>query len=160
MDFKNKILHSAVRMQLPSAVESLVIAGAEIEACLQDKTSLIFSVERGDYAMVEVLIERKADITTRDDDRRTALHKAVWNGHERVVELLVEKVVQLLLEKGADISLSSTVFNATDPSLTRRRDQLVQLLVKEGADISTRDSERWTVLRLAYHLTKNDTISY
>ena len=45
--------------------------------------------ERGNEAVVRLLLERKADVDARDENGWVALHGAAWNGHEVVVGLLM-----------------------------------------------------------------------
>jgi len=51
--------------------------------------SLYEVAAKGDIEAVEALLNAKANVTTRDDDRRTALHRAAEGGHGAVVELLL-----------------------------------------------------------------------
>ena len=71
-NFRAGLLHAATRMENPRVVEALPIAGAEVDACLDGKTPLMVTAERGDLATVQVLLERGAFVgqTTGDGQWR------------------------------------------------------------------------------------------
>jgi ankyrin repeat protein len=41
--------------------------------------------------VVQLLLEHKADVDTRNSSKRTALHRVTEEGHEAVVRLLLER---------------------------------------------------------------------
>ena len=70
----------------------------------------------GYKAVVQLLLEKGADVEARTTTRETALYEAALKGHKAVVQILLEKeanivaastgheeIVRLLLEKGADV---------------------------------------------------------
>lgn len=54
-------------------------------------TLLFKAVVNGNYAIVEYLLERKADPNVQNIHGETALHQAVENGNHKVINLLLEK---------------------------------------------------------------------
>ncbi|KAI9854022.1 MAG: hypothetical protein M1813_001583 [Trichoglossum hirsutum] len=83
-------------------------------------------------AMVQLLVEKGADVNVKDCHGNTALLWAAKCGHEAMVRLLVEK--------GANTK--STLFWAAEYG----QEATVQLLVDKGADINARDDHGNTVL--------------
>jgi ankyrin repeat protein len=127
---------------------------------------LHFAVSRGDKNIVEILIEKGADINAKRNDNNTALHFAARRGSRDIVEFLLEKgadlsfkdnlgytplgwarkqgynrVIALLLEHGAKESLHDAVI-AGDIEAVKR-------FLSEGCDISSGDSEGLNPLHLA-----------
>jgi ankyrin repeat protein len=63
------------------------------------QTALYLMAACGHEAVVQLLLEKGADVDAKDNDGGTALHKTAGSGHEAVV--------RLLLEKGADVDAKS-----------------------------------------------------
>ena len=59
-------------------------------------TPLIFASDKGNYEIVKLLIDNRADINAKDNNGHIALIEAVDSGN-------YEKIVKLLVENGADI---------------------------------------------------------
>ena len=70
------------------------------------KTALHLAAKSGHLEIIQLLLERGADINTRDRKGKTALHLAAKSGHL--------DITKLLLERGADASI------ATNRGLTAR----------------------------------------
>ncbi|KAJ5267434.1 hypothetical protein N7478_000692 [Penicillium angulare] len=106
----------------------------------------------------------------------TTLHLASLNGHEREVEFLLsldrkainsidgagtypiiwaslngyDKVVQLLLEKGAEVNAQGGNYgNALRAASLRGHDKIVQLLLEKGAEVNAQGSESGNALQAA-----------
>ena len=99
----------------------------------KDMTGLHLVAFFGVEPIVKLLLEKGADIETKDSDRQTPLHWASYNRHV--------EVVQLLLKKGADIKAKDS--DGRTPlhwASYNRHVEVVQLLLEKGADIKAKDS--------------------
>src|SRR5437763_9378021 len=85
---------------------------------------------------------RKGLISKRKTRRWTALHKAAFNGHMEIMELL--------MEGGADTKAESS-FRSTVLHLAAQKshDAVVRLLVEEEVDVDAKDKDGWTALHWA-----------
>jgi len=61
----------------------------------EGQTALHCAAESGRFAMVELLLERGAQIELRDNSKQTALHCAARAGHNGIVTLLLDKKAQI-----------------------------------------------------------------
>jgi ankyrin repeat protein len=59
-------------------------------------TPLSYAAEKGQGAVVKLLLEKGAELETKDNNYgRTPLSWAAWDGHKAVVKLLLEKGAKL-----------------------------------------------------------------
>jgi ankyrin repeat protein len=91
------------------------------------------AVFNGHMEIVNLLLEKGADVNLKDNFGTTPLKSAALNGHMRIVKLL--------LEKGADVNLTDkydktplhwAVFNG--------HMEIVNLLLEKGADVDLKDN--------------------
>ncbi|KAF8541113.1 hypothetical protein BDD12DRAFT_683950, partial [Trichophaea hybrida] len=151
-DFRNNMLHTATRMQYSWAVEALISAGTEKEACLLDKTPLLMSAETGDVATAEVLLRKGARIDAKDNKEQTALLLAATKGHDAMVSLLVNSGAN---KKERDGNGRTALHNAA----VNGQDSTVLLLVKTmGTDKEAKDSKKWTSLHHAASNGQDSTV--
>ncbi|KAK4210289.1 hypothetical protein QBC37DRAFT_35880 [Rhypophila decipiens] len=131
---------------------------------------LVSGARNGDMAVVQLLLEKNADLETKDTEYgRTPLSWAARNGHEAVVKVLLEKnadletkdtkygrtplswaaengheaVVKVLLEKNADLETKDTKFGRTPLSWAAENghEAVVKVLLEKNADLGTKDTE-------------------
>jgi ankyrin repeat protein len=90
---------------LTEAVEILLNAGANIEAKtrIEEKTALLLAADEGHADVVQVLLNRKADVNTRNRNGQTPLMLAAAGGHL--------EVVRALLAHGADVTVQDRFAN-------------------------------------------------
>ncbi|MCJ1267775.1 hypothetical protein MMC22_007661, partial [Lobaria immixta] len=132
----------------------------------EGKTALIWAVRREHEAMVQLLLEKGADVDVNHWQGGTALYQASEGGHKAIVQMLLEKgadanaehgrfggtalyvasrgghkaVVQVLLEKGADVNAKHGTFGETalDAAVKLRHEAVVRLLLEKGADVNAK----------------------
>jgi Ankyrin repeats (3 copies)/Ankyrin repeats (many copies) len=127
------------------------------------RTALFWASEYGHEKVVQILLERGADINARGRGYSNALYTASEGGHEKVVQMLLErgadvntqggeygnalqaasyggheKVVQILLERGADVNTQGERYgNALQAASVRGHEKVVQILLERGADVNS-----------------------
>lgn len=111
------------------------------------KKEFIKAAKAGSLERVKALIgEDRTLIYGRDSDGSTALHCAVWKGHQAVVAYL--------LSVGADVNAhnSNGHWGTTPLHAAAHSNQAViaQMLIDHGADVNARDLDGKTPL---YHTT-------
>jgi ankyrin repeat protein len=136
------------------------------------KTALIWAASNGQKAVVQLLLDKEADIEAKDTYGRTALFGAASRGHEAVVQLLLDQganieakhnngwtallvaalsgyktAVQLLLDKEANIEAKDNDgWTALLLASVEGHETIVQLLLDKGANIEAKDNHGWTAL--------------
>ena len=118
--------------------------------------------------MVQLLLDKGADINAQGGEYGNALQAASFNNNEKVVQLLLDKganinaqggeygnalqaasasygeckeVVQLLLDNGADVNAQSEEYgNALQAALSYGREDVAQLLRARGAVLEVEDN--------------------
>ncbi|KAK7219748.1 hypothetical protein V2G26_007751 [Clonostachys chloroleuca] len=139
------------------------------------RTALYFGSQEGHETIVQLLVEKGADINAQGGEYGNALQAASQEGHETIVQLLVEKgadinaqggvygnalqaasqgghetIVQLLVEKGADINAQGGVYgNALQAASQGGHETIVQLLVEKGAGINAQGGVYGNALQAA-----------
>lgn len=94
----------------PAILKRLLTKSADADAEARDDrgwTALHHATNRGDLAIVNLLLGRGASIEARTNGNETALYKAIEGKHE--------KVVAVLLEHGACTDTTSSTLNTTVP---------------------------------------------
>ena len=83
------------------------------------------SSDKGNFPVVQYLIEKGANIEAKDNSQWTPLHIACWNGHL--------PVVQYLIEKGANIEANSKYGTPLHIASYHGHTNVVKYLVSKGA---------------------------
>ncbi len=91
-NIKNKTGYAALMYASddPEISKILLAKGADVDVRGEedDVTPLVKASVEGQYRVVEVLLNQKADVNARDRDGKTALHWALKFSHNRVAQLL------------------------------------------------------------------------
>jgi ankyrin repeat protein len=103
--------------------------------------TLASSLKNGHLIITSLLLNHDADIEAGDDKDERPLHQAAASGHD--------KVVQHLLERGADIEAVSDSKTPLHIAAEHGRNKVVQHLLDQGADIDARNNHADTPLILA-----------
>ncbi|RYP18310.1 hypothetical protein DL765_004030 [Monosporascus sp. GIB2] len=133
-------------------------------ACGCYGTALQAASYSGCKDIVQVLLEKGADVNIRGGMYRTALQAASRGGHEEIVQLLLKKganvnmpdvfycgtalqeasyggykgIVQLLFEKGADVNMLGAGFRtALQGASCKGHIEIVQMLLEKGAFVNS-----------------------
>lgn len=127
----NTPLIAAVATGAKEIVTYLLGHGAAINEKALGETVLIKAAEKGDAAMVEILLTHKPDVNAKstDDGRFSALYWAAWRGHAAIVSLLLSAKAKV------DIKTS----DRETPLYTAAQNghfNIVKLLVENGAKIN------------------------
>ena len=139
--FRAELLHAVTRMGYPQVVGALLIAGAEIEASLGGKTTLMVAAESGSLSIARLLLDQEAFMEARDENKRTALHHAAANGHHHLV--------RLFLDRGAEVEAKDDGSRtALHLAAANGHDSVVRLVLDLGADKEARDDKGQTALHL------------
>jgi ankyrin repeat protein len=160
---------------LPEFLGNLESLPAEVLKCVMN-TGHEWAVQEGNEVVVKLLLEKGAELETKDSNNRTPLSWATENGHETIVKLLVEKgakfetkdryygrtplswaagngheaVVKLLLEKGAELeTIDSNGRTPLSLAAGNGHETVVKLLVEKGAKLETENSNNRTPLSWA-----------
>jgi hypothetical protein len=137
---------------------------------------LIRAAGNGDIATVRELLERGANVNTRDSELSwTPLMSAALSGNSDIVRLLIEKgarvnaqdkfswtslmiasrsghidIVRVMLDAGADINAkTSTGYTSLMAASKQGHADIVKLLLARGADVHARDQFGWRSITLA-----------
>ena len=141
-----------------------------------NQTALSRAASRGDVPTVETLLRCGASVEVEADGILwTPLHYAVQNGHERVVQMLLdngavvshrdnllwtplhqaardghERIVQMLLDKGAVPGPQDNVlWTPLHQAANNGHERVVQMLLDNGAAVSPQNVVLWTPLHQA-----------
>ena len=98
-------------------------------------TALHAAAAAGRESVVQLLLEKGADVNAQGGQYGNALHAAVLGGHKRIV--------QLLLEKGADVNALGPHGNPLQAASFQGHEDVVRLLLEKGADPNLQGSSKW-----------------
>lgn len=111
-------------------------------------TALHHAVDKGDFDLVETLVEKGADFNVQNEEGDTTLHLAflLTEENEKV------EIAEFLINKGADLNLQS-IFGHTALHLAAMfwETELAKLLIKKGADTTLKNKKSKTPLQIAIH---------
>ncbi|XP_033635280.1 transient receptor potential cation channel subfamily A member 1 homolog isoform X2 [Asterias rubens] len=105
-------------------------------------TAIHVAVDSGKQEIVQMCLEKGANVNTFDYQRNTSLHVAAAAGHLNIVKLL--------LQRGARIdALNAERATALHRACAFNRQHVVEFLIKSGAKLERRDKDNFTPLLIA-----------
>lgn len=105
-------------------------------------TSIFWAVQQGNDAMVQLLIDKGADLSQRDSEGRVLLHYAAANNHVSVLKLLLKNLCDPNARDGQG---QSPLFSAVRPGHL----DATTLLLEHGAEPNTWDNNNNVPLHTA-----------
>jgi ankyrin repeat protein len=157
------------------AVRSLLESDVDPDAAHQGLTALHIAVGQGQTEMVELLLEKGANVDARQQAQATPLHIAASTGNEAIVRLLLARepevnaqdhkgrtplmaaasnghteIVHQLLDAGADANLADEAgATALIQAILFADTELVAALLARGADVNAADKKKYVPLHYA-----------
>ncbi|THY83110.1 hypothetical protein D6C93_08986 [Aureobasidium pullulans] len=128
------------------------------------RTALYWASELSHNKIVQMLLDRGADVNAEGVEYGSALSAASYEGHERIVQMLLDrgadvnaqggkygsallaasceghdKIVQMLLDRGADVNAEGVEYgSALSAAIASGHENVVQALLERGARVTTR----------------------
>jgi ankyrin repeat protein len=126
-----------------SKLASLALGTSASDAPVPKERKLLVAAQRGDVALVKLLLDKGEDPNVRETERnnlgRTPLHYAAGGKHYNRQGRHIE-VAKLLVERGADVNAKGdTGYTALHVASGLGQVELVDFLLKNGADVDAKD---------------------
>lgn len=138
-----------------NALDRLRFKGSIIEKKLVEKKAYFNDLLR-EYAQfaykegVEEMLEKGADVNSKDFHRDTALIKTAWRGDN--------EIARLLIEKGADINARNDEGKTALTIAARMgKTEMVKLLIEKGVDVNAVTKDGETALTIAASFGHTET---
>jgi glyoxylase-like metal-dependent hydrolase (beta-lactamase superfamily II) len=116
-----------------------------------EKTPLHFAAQAGFKEIVELLIEKGADVNAKNIANEIPLHYAAAMRHKEVVDLLIARGAMLnsgTLDGSTPLHYAANLGNS----------ETIRVLIEKGADINCRNRNGLTPLDLAYEFDQNEIV--
>ena len=153
----------------------MVFQGSQYSSGYFRMTDLTVTSRFGLVLLVQLLLDKGADLSNTAEQGWTALHWAAQEGHEPVTRLLLDReadvsatdeqgwtalhwaadrghkpVTRLLLDRGANVSATNKHgWTALHFAASRDREPVTRLLLDRGANVSATNEHGWTALHWA-----------
>ncbi len=110
---------------LPLAIPALLMAAPPADDLGEQ---LLAATRKGDIAVVKQLLDKGADVNSKNRYGSTPLFFACDRGHFEIAKLLIDK--------GADMNVKDTFYNASALSwaMNKKHDDIVTLMIEKGVD--------------------------
>jgi ankyrin repeat protein len=125
-------------------------ADADVKGGWMGGTPLHYAAENGQKEMVELLIDKGADVNLKTDFDQTPLHLAAENGQKEMVELLIAK--------GANVNAHDGLSTPFDIAVESNKTQTADLIRKKGGKMIEElsivyASKKGNIIAIKNHLT-------
>jgi len=132
----------------------------QISPKVQEKlnSELLKATREGKLPLVKLLLEKGADVNTKNKVNWTPLHEAAQTKVEKVLGGRTE-IVKLLLENGADVNAKDK-WGATPLHAAALEDhaEIAKLLIDSGTDLNAQDKDGETPLYKAAIVGNTETV--
>lgn len=108
------------------------------------ETPLHWAVLHRQYSFLRFLIDQNADPNIPDKNGKTSLHKAIYNGDQDSIQILLSSKTQVDLTVQDGQGWTPLRWAAAYGRLP-----VVEKLLDKGADVDARDKDQWTAIRWA-----------
>ncbi len=161
---KNTALFAAIESEDPGIVERLLTHDLQNKdilntpCFLKDGTSstpLILAVKTGNEQLVQLCIEKGADITATDSFKNSALFVAIQSGNREIAKLLIDKSSPELLNKPCYLK-NGTSTTLLMQCIEKKDAELAALLIDKGADLFQYDGNGYTALHTAVYFENKE----
>ncbi|GMT49573.1 MAG: hypothetical protein IEMM0008_1112 [bacterium] len=144
------LIQAVFREGMDSIARLLIHKGADINLQCNQQSVLLLALKVGNGNIAKFLIEKGAKLNSKDRFGRTPLHHALR-------KLRKEKIILLLIHKGADVNAKTTKpADGMDIGLTplhmaalRGSIRIAEALIQKGADVNAKTKDDKTPLDLA-----------
>lgn len=134
-------LEKAILKDHLNILKLLIKEGINLEE--EGYLALIYASKIGEKEVVELLIEKRLEINTRDSEGKTAMMYASESGNKEVVEVFLKKGVEVnLLDKQGKTALIYA-------SLKHSNKEVVKILIEAGAEVDAVDKSGKTAMMYA-----------
>ena len=124
-------------------------------------TALHYACQLGDFESVKILVDKKADITSFSNNRRTPLHLAAKMNRNDIVNYLIDKILE-------NKNIDNKIINFKDdngctPAHLAAKEgntKCLESLLSKGADLYATDLCGWNILHYASFHAHKDTIRF
>lgn len=139
----------------------LLLGAPDVQLDLQDRfgmTALMHACYRGQAALVELLLDRGADLGLTDNDQMSCLHHACKEAPKPSWPCALEDVdhpatLSLLLRRGADLraldSGGASALHVAACRIAAHSEELAGILLDGGVDVAQESLSGWTALHTA-----------
>ena len=152
-------LHLACYRHNNKTAECLIELGAEVNVTDVDGNTPLLSVIRSMEdegldeectTLIQKMLEKGADVNSRDKRGRTALHLACYKDDYKMAEYLIEIGADVnVTDVGGDTPLLTVLQSRPGRGLDEEYTTLIQKMLEKGADVNSRYKHGRTALHLA-----------